>query len=143
MNYINTLKERERETSLLLLDPVEGNIIGGCLYDKNTLYKQIYNVVAPYIFLQANKNVTINFYLNGKQEMVKEKEELKKNEENCPLIINFDSIKGIENYMITLTKSAFFDSEQKINLRYKITKRDFYKEKTTITTAICHKNRPL
>lgn len=128
---------------MLLLDPVEENIIGGCLYDKNTLYKQIYNVVATYIFLQANKNVTINFYLNGKQEMVKEKEELKKNEENCPLIINFDSIKGIKNYIITLTKSAFFDSEQKINLWYKITKRDFYKEKTTITTAICHKNRPL
>lgn len=111
-------------------------------YDKKHIYNEILNVVYPYIFLQKNKNIIISFYVNGNKEY-----EDKKNEkgEDVPLIINFDKIKDIKNKQIIINKSnsTFFDSKQEITLWYKITKRDFEKNKATITTAICHNNRPL
>ena len=111
-------------------------------YDKKRIYNEIFNVIYPYIFLQENKNITISFYVNGKQECEDKKNE---KEKDVPLIINLDKIKDIDNEPIVLDKqnSLFFDSKQEINLWYKITKREFEKEKATITTAICHNNRPL
>ena len=111
-------------------------------YDKKRIYNEILNVVYPYIFLQENENITISFYVNGNKEYEDKKNEKGK---NIPLIINLDKIKGIENKQIIINKSnsTFFDSKQEINLWYKITKRDFNQDRATITTAICHKNRPL
>ena len=126
----------------MLDNPIIDNITNKDVsYNKNNFYNEILNVVYPYIFLEENKNITISFYVNGNKEYEDKKNE---NDKNIPLIINLDKIKGIENKQIILNKeNSLFDSKQEINLWYKITKRDFNQDKATITTAICHKNRPL
>ena len=140
---LHTHTHKDNETSLLLEIPIVDNITDKDVsYDKKRIYNEIFNVIYPYIFLQENKNITISFYVNGKQECEDKKNE---KEKDVPLIINLDKIKDIDNEPIVLDKqnSLFFDSKQEINLWYKITKREFEKEKATITTAICHNNRPL
>lgn len=140
---LHTHTHKDNETSLLLEIPIVDNITDKDVsYDKKRIYNEIFNVIYPYIFLQENKNITISFYVNGKQECEDKKNE---KEKDVPLIINLDKIKDIDNEPIVLDKqnSLFFDSKQEINLWYKITKRDFEKNKATITTAICHNNRPL
>ncbi|GEM_PF-4566355 len=127
----------------MLENPIIDNITNKDVsYNKKHIYNDILNVVYPYIFLEENKNITISFYVNGNQEYEEKKND---NDKNIPLIINLDKIKGIDDKQIILNKEngLFFDSEQKIILWYKITKRDFNQDKATITTAICHKNRPL
>ena len=70
-------------------------------YDKKRIYNEIFNVIYPYIFLQENKNITISFYVNGKQECEDKKNE---KEKDVPLIINLDKIKDIDNEPIVLDK---------------------------------------